>query len=298
MTSHAPHDVWIIQALADLPTQIQVCLYHNKEGQWQQQLSMDWQQFNASAQAFSSLCLADTQVYLNLPALPDDFLSSDRAHRTWVAHQPHPHRLLCCKHHAWHQTLLSDVKTMGQNAQVICTQNLQRFEQASRLFTVNSHELDTLGKWTRGLESEHIGMYNKIQLWLRLYLLAGDSHQRTRFALLTCMAGALLIVQGVNQRELDTQLALSKQSVTQQLQTQTKGDKQPDWSTLQAQLEKFGEGKRANVTSVQMLWNEAGSIGAQVQLARERKRVPKGCQLLAPQLAQCKPIASSAGNKP
>ena len=59
------------------------------------------------------------------------------------------------------------------------------------------------------------------------------------------------------------------------------------WQAWQTQLQKINTGKKANLLKLQWAWQTNGAIHTQATFEKPRKRVPKGCELLTPLIANC-----------
>lgn len=275
-TNHA--DTWVIH-------QEKALLFRKHEQMWHEESRISVAEFLGSSTALSSFSIPDTTVYLNLDSKPEN--ESVSGSLTWVGIKDSPLRLLKVMVTQTHQNQLKEMLSMGKKATVIATQFPEKFDSATRMQQMNIREIEHLEKWVHEQKNDLASSLPAARLIARLWASPLASYQKLRLATATCCLLTLFVMDWSHtrhQRAHENQTSREIQNALQAGANQTTNIPFEQWAT---QMNKFGKGDRANLNSISVHWNASGQIHTFAQLDRERKRVPKGCQLSTPTQAIC-----------
>lgn len=271
-------EVWVIH-------ENQAILFRRHDQHWQKVQSTPFCEFLGSAAALSSFTLPDTVVYLNLTSSSSQAIHSGRS--CWVGVAQDPLRLIEIEDAPLFTQHIRDIRSMGKSVRVVCAEHAHGFESGVQMMQMNPQELDHLKHW---LKREKTGVHrlrSASQLYGALWLKAESNYQGLRVAALVCTVLSVVAMQWSAEFQIQQQ---SKQMRLSMQRAAVAGKDEPrlillnDWST---QINKFGKGNRANIQALSMQWTQNGDVYSHAVLARDRKRVPKGCVLDNPLRVQC-----------
>jgi hypothetical protein len=278
MTAPALHaDVWVVQGPEV------VLLKHTPVQLWQEQLRMPTEQFMGSAAGLSSLSCTDTLVLVNLPSTSD---TNNTTSTVWAGVLDSPLRLVQCQATAAIDQLIHNLRLMGAKPLVVCASQANQCVNAHRLVKISKAETRHLKHWLEQERAAPGRLAHRLQLFGRLIAKPGMPQQKQRLTVALCVACSALLVQWATQTQFAEQLTRIAPKPT----PMAKPDNQTAaaaWQTWRAQLEKINTGKNANLSELQWGWQTDGTIHTQAMFEKPRKRVPKGCTLHAPVVAQC-----------
>ncbi|HEX4855818.1 MAG TPA: hypothetical protein VFV28_03355 [Limnobacter sp.] len=282
-------DIWVIHESHAL-------LFRQHEGQDKQEMRMPFNTFVGSATALASFSLPDTRVYLNLgPAQSDQTgnykagQDADKA-RFWAGLAKSPTRLLALAAEDWQLEILSALKSMGKKAEAISVSNVMHFRQATNMILVNQQEMKHLEAALQQVKSGSGKYRAALQLVTALWLRPHCGYQKLRCAVACGIMLGALAVSGTIQHQAGLQqkkLALPATGIQKTDYGSSQASTPAPFSEWIEQLRKFGQENRANLLSINLFWTDKGQIHTQVELDRERKRVPKGCKLTGTNQAAC-----------
>ena len=271
-------DVWVIHDNNAL-------LFRHQNGGWHQQMNMPFDAFVGSATALSSFTLGDTRIYLNL--VKPKNVKGHSAFYHWTSIEHDPLRLVDIPEPAVCQYQQKSLQSMGQTVTVISTDDPSSFARANPMARVNEVELKHLEQWVFGQKNGKGKLSAQLQLLASLWGKPGRTYQTLRAVALVCTIATAVLMQFHVHKQAGKQQKTTPQLVEHSIETNEPKSKPPlleEWST---QISKFGKNDRANLTAMNIYWQDNGQINTTVQLNRERKRVPKGCALESPTHATC-----------
>ncbi len=271
-------DVWVIH-------EDNAMLFRHHNGGWHQQINMAFDTFVGSATALSSFTLTDTRVYLNLSKSKGVKEHSASYHWTSIEHDPL--RLVDIPEPAALLHQQKALQTMGQTVTVIWTDDPSCFARANPMTRVNEIELKHLEKWVHGQQNGTGKQTAMLRLLASLWGKPGSVYQTLRAVALCCTIATVMVMQFNFQKPTEKREHTTQRLVQHAGKTSEPKATPPLLEEWSAQISKFGKNERANLTSINMHWQDNGQINTTVQLNRERKRVPKGCALESPSYAVC-----------
>ena len=275
------HDLWLIQG--ESGHALEVLLLKHRDGTWLIDQTFSWDEFQGSASALTSFSFSDTVVVLNLK---DSENCASPRNGAWVRLEDNPLRVFSHTHQDWHTQCLLDVQHMGARPRVISVQNHQHANDAPTLCHLAAHELHTLNRWATHAPTWN-SWFGKLDLCLGWCIHAGKHHQHIRLAVLACALLVFLLCDFYFNRLHEASNQAWLKTVSQRVQTKQTQSPATDWPNWQVQLEKFGKDKRANITGLAFAWTETAPVTTLVTLNKARKKAPKGCVLINPQVASC-----------
>lgn len=248
---------------------------------WQTREIIDWTAFKGSSQALGSLSLPETQLILALPMGCAAHFRHEN--QVWVGLEDSPHRLCSATHFSWHEEVLAELH--GTSAQqTVCMANApQKAMEATPLHRVTGAEYKTIATWA--LQSEQSSQTQFVQLLSQLVLKPSAQRQRLR-----CLAAVFIIALSIAiQTQQADQFHNRLNNFVKTLLSAADGQVDPatPWADWVQQVAKFGQNSRANLAAIQFQWRLNDPIQTTTELARLRKRLPKGCLPIDPQHAHC-----------
>lgn len=279
MTSIPMHaDVWVIE-------QNQAILFRQKDQQWIEEQRLPYSDFSGSAIALSSFSLPDTLVYLNV--FQNNVASSLWTEHHWAGIAEDPQRIIETPTTAFHQQVLTELRSMGKNIQVISSQKSAQFNRAVQMALIDTYEFKHLKNFLNSRKSGANQFLSSLCLYLGLWIKPAGYYQAIRGVAVACLLGTFLLMSWhANQQQLKHEKA-SVQQFKKSLMAQPRNAKPASFENWLDQIRKFGRGERANLLSLKMSWDEQGEILTTADLVRDRKRAPKGCTLNNPTQARC-----------
>lgn len=259
-------------------------LFRQQEGLCIEELKMPFDSFLGSATALASFSLADTQVVLNLG--PADTPQLDSMNGWWVGIDDSPARLIMITASAGHDEMLAALKAMGKKATVVCASEARFALRAPTMKRVDVHELSHLKSTFKLVNSGAGRLRSLLHLYTSLWLKPGKNYQALRLA---SMAGLLvgMLVMNLDKPQARQIAAQPGQQLESRPKAQAPSHPPPQFNEWAVQMQKFGQDNRANLSSLKIGWTAQGQIHSEVELNRERKRVPKGCKQLEKRQASC-----------
>ena len=277
-TISANSDVWVIH-------EEQAVLYRQQGQIWMQESRMPFADFHGSAVALASFTLADTCVYLNVKKAEHDGNYSDQSR--WIGIEQDPLRMNEFPHTADQAQLLHTLKTMGKQASVIAINDPAQFLRATILFLASPQEVEHLKGWIRSQKNGTSKRLATVQLCCALWAKPGQQQQKLRLVALVCTALAIAAMQWAHTLQIKNHDMQWKKSIQEGLERHVEPTSAVSFEEWIAQLRKFGQGNRANLSTLSIHWSNSGKIYTVAQLDRDRKRVPKGCKLVNSTKAEC-----------
>lgn len=274
----ANSEVWIIQ-------DGQAILLCKRENIWQQELSTPFEEFLGSATALSSFTLPETSVFLSLDSI--DRPEMNGLGRCWVGIEQDPPRLrqVACK--PLHLEQITQIQAMGKSAQAIFTSKPENFERATVLKLLEPVEHQHISQWLKTRKSGESASWCNVRLGTALWVKTERSYLHLRMVAITCTALALLAMNVHAQQQLRQQALQTRQLIASEHSKQVAKTDSISLSPWATQINKFGQGNRANLQALHIHWNSNGEVYSFAQLDRDRKRAPKGCKLLSAIQAEC-----------
>lgn len=271
-------DAWVIE-------QNQAILFRQKDQHWEEEHRLPYDEFSGSAIALSSFSLPDTLVYLNV--FQNNVAGSLWTECLWAGLAEDPQRIVETQATAFHQQVLTELRSMGKSVQVISSQKSEQFDRASQMALLNRHEFKHLKHFLNSRKSGAGPFLSSLHLYLGLWVKPTGAYQAIRGVAVGCVLGTFLLMNWhANQQQFKQEKA-DLQQFKKSLMAQQRNVKAAPFEDWSAQIQKFGRGERANLRSLKMSWDEQGEILTTADLVRDRKRVPKGCTLNNPTQAQC-----------
>jgi hypothetical protein len=278
MKSISPNaDVWFVQ-------DEQVILFRQRDQVWVIDLKLSFQDFLGSAVALSSFTLPDTCVVLNV--------GTTHLHSTsefnWVGLAEDPLRCIYIGETNQTREQLRELKTLGKPVYVVSVEKPEQFTSASPLHWINADELKHFKNWIRDKKNGLNPLHTHLILYYRLWMKPGQRYQIFRCIALLTTLFCLAMTHWHTQQQFNV---LSKNLHDQQQRSVMQISHIPIQIPIThwlEQISKFGTNQRANLTALNVYWNADGEIQTIVNLNRERKRVPKGCELTQANRAVCK----------
>lgn len=274
----ANSDVWVIHDNHAL-------LYRQQEKTWVLESRIPFSDFHGSAVALASFSLAETVVYLNIKKedersnLPDQF--------RWLGVEKDPLRMSEFSYTAEQMQLMRTLKTMGKSTNVIATSNPAQFLHAPRFFLANRQETTHLKTWIKSRKNGASTRWATAQFCFALWFKPGHQHQKLRVVALVCTAMTMAAMKWGQDQHIkhdDIQWQKSIREVLEEKPVVTNVVSFEDWTT---QIKKFGQNNRANLSGLSIHWSDSGNVHTFAQLHRDRKKVPKGCQLVSSAKVEC-----------
>mgnify|MGYP006140855489 FL=1 len=279
MTSTPMHaDVWVIE-------QNLAILFRQKDQRWIEEQRLSYSEFSGSAIALSSFSLPDTLVYLNV--FQNNIADSLWTELHWAGIAEDPQRMIETPATAFHQQVLTELRSMGKSIQVISSQKSEQFNRAIQMALLNTHEFNHLKNFLNSRKSGTGQFLGSLHLYMTLWVKPTGYYQAVRGVAAACVLGTFLLMSWhANQQQLKYEKA-NLQQFKKSLVAQPRNAKAAPFEDWLEQIRKFGRGERANLLSLKMSWDEQGEILTTANLARDRKRVPKGCTLNNPTQTHC-----------
>lgn len=279
-------DVWVLIPSSpwinpQRPGQLMVHALIHDGLNWQTRETIDWTAFKGSSQALGSLSLPETQLILALPL-------TDAAHfryetQMWVGLEDSPHRLCSAAHFSWHEEVLAELRGTVAH-QTVCMADLpHKAVEATPLHRVTGAEFKTIATWA--LQSEQASPRQFVQLLSQLVLKPGTQRQRLRCLAAVFIMGLSIAIQTQQADQFHKRLNNTFKSLLSAADGQA--EHTVPWSDWVQQVAKFGQNSRSNLTAIQFQWRLNDPIQTTTELARPRKRLPKGCLPIDPQHAHC-----------
>ncbi|MDP3270895.1 hypothetical protein [Limnobacter sp.] len=279
MTTTPMHaDVWVIE-------QGHAILFRQQDQQWAEEQRLPYSEFSGSAIALSSFSLPDTLVYLNV--FQNKIATSPWAEHRWAGIAEDPPRIIESPATAFHQEVLTELRSMGQSVRIISSEKSAQFNRAVHMALLNTHEFKHLKNFLNSNKSGISQFRSSFQLYLGLWVKPSGHYQAVRGAAVACVLGTFLLMSWhTNQQQSKLEKA-NLQHLKNSLGAAPRNAKEAPFAGWLEQIRKFGQDERANLLSLKMSWDEQGEILTTADLARARKRVPKGCSLNNSTQAQC-----------
>lgn len=277
-TISANSDVWVIHK--------EEALLYRQQGQtWALESRMSYADFHGSGVALASFTLADTCVFLNVEKTEYGNNSSDQLR--WLGIEQDPLRMNEFPHSADQAQLLRKLRIMGKQPAVIAISDPAQFVRAPKLFLANQQEAEHLKGWVRSQTNGTSKGLATAQLFLSLWAKPGQQQQKLRLVALVCTALAVAAMQWATAQQMRNHDILWKKSIQEGLERQITSTDTVSFESWFTQIKKFGQGNRANLSSLSIHWSNSGKIYSVAQLDRDRKRAPKGCTLVTSNKAEC-----------
>jgi hypothetical protein len=277
-TIPANSDVWVIHDDHAL-------LYRQQEKIWALESRMPFTDFHGSAVALASFTLAETVVYLNIKK--DDRRGDLLDQFRWLGVEQDPLRISEFSYAAEQMQLMHTLKTMGKYASVIAINDPAQFLHAPKLFLADQQQTTHLKTWVKTRKNGASKHWATARLCCALWVKPGRQHQKLRFVALVCTAITIAAMKWAQDRQVkhdDTQWQKSIRTALEDQSARTNVISFEEWSK---QIKKFGQNNRANVSGLNIHWSKSGNVHTFVQLERDRKKVPKGCQLVSSKKVEC-----------
>jgi len=271
-------DVWVIE-------QGHAILFRQQDQQWTEEQRLPYSEFSGSAIALSSFSLPDTLVYLNI--FHDKSAISPWAEHHWAGVAEDPPRIIGSAATAFHQQVLTELRSMGKSVRIISSEKSAQFNRAIHMVLLDVHEFKHLKNFLNSNKSGIGQFHSRFQLYLGLWIKPSGCYQAIRGIAIACVLGTFLVMSWhTNQQQSKLEKA-QLQHFKNSLSVEPRNAKVASFAGWLEQIRKFGQDERANLLSLKISWDEQGKILTTADLARARKRVPKGCTLNNSTQAEC-----------
>lgn len=257
------------------------------QGQWIPEESIPTDALFSQAEHLGSLTFPSTQVWLNLAgqAKPGD------CHQwVWASWFDSPSR--------WEGRVMGEalgeayarLNALGKAMKIIIAWENSHLNPAQEAIRIDHADFQTLCNWQTKTPQAPVGFIPKIALLTQLWLRPPSSWRKHRLGFLCAIVLSMLLGSHTSQQALQVQAELLAKEIRNAQSMQN--NKTIDWQAWQTQISKFGQGNRAVINHLQVSWAGNEAPNTSLELARPRKRVPKGCQLQDEQLVRCNSSAS------
>lgn len=281
MSAPARHaDVWVIQ------NHDAVLLKHASAQQWHEQLRMPVDQFMGSATGLSSLACHDTVVLINLPKAGQGPETNHGGSEVWAGVEESPLRLTQCPATQAIDQLVHNIGLMGAKPHVVSAGDPTHCVHANRLMRMSQSEAAHLQHWLDRERSAPGKRMHQLQLLAGLIAKPSAHHQKRRITILLAVVCTALLVHWTTQQQFARQyprIAPKPAPAPNALDS----NEAIAWQSWRTQLQKINTGKNPNLLELQWMWQANGTVHTQATFEKPRKRVPKGCELATPLIANC-----------